>query len=204
MTKKKMDGIGKVKNPLYPYLPVVVGVNVNGRPNYITIGLIGWLCYDLIAVSLGHGQYSTPGLRENRTFSVNQPTAEMAAVVDYCGLRSGRDVDKGALFTNFYGDLETAPMIDECPVNIECRLVQTLERQHHAVFIGEVAAVHLDPAFTTGGRPDIEKIQPIFYAPDKSRPGRAGSYWALGEVLAPAWQVGKTVGKGENNPKGTN
>jgi flavin reductase (DIM6/NTAB) family NADH-FMN oxidoreductase RutF len=128
----------------------------------------------------------------------------MAAVVDYCGLRSGRDVDKGALFTNFYGDLETAPMIDECPVNIECRLVQTLERQHHAVFIGEVAAVHLDPAFTTGGRPDIEKIQPIFYAPDKSRPGRTGSYWALGEVLAPAWQVGKTVGKGENNPKGTN
>jgi flavin reductase (DIM6/NTAB) family NADH-FMN oxidoreductase RutF len=193
MEKIKIEGIGAVRNLLYPYLPVLVGVNVDGSPNYITIGLIGWLCYDLISVSVGHQQYSTPGIRQNRCFSVNQPTASMVQALDYCGLHSGRDVDKGALFKNFYGDLEHAPMIEGCPVNIECRLIETLERKAHAVFIGEVTAVYLNADCLTGDRPDIEKIQPVFYAPDKSRPDRAGSYWGLGDVIAPAWQVGKTL-----------
>ena len=61
--------IGKF-NLLSPLLPVLVGTKVGGKPNYITIGLVGWLCYDTVSVSLGHNQYSNAGIRENRTFSV--------------------------------------------------------------------------------------------------------------------------------------
>ena len=65
------------RNLLFPYLPVLVGTKVKGRPNYITIALIGWLCYDAISISVGHNQYSNAGIRENGTFSINQPTADM-------------------------------------------------------------------------------------------------------------------------------
>ncbi len=183
------------RNRLLPLLPVLVGTKVKGKPNYITIGLVGWLCYDAISVSVGHNQYSNAGIKENGTFSVNQPSAAMVKELDYCGLYSGRKVDKAALFKNFYGKLETAPMIEECPVNIECRVIQTMERSVHTVFIGEVAEIYFDEDCLTEGVPDVKKIDPILYAPVKGRTDLAGSYWKLGDYLAGAWEVGKELRK---------
>jgi flavin reductase (DIM6/NTAB) family NADH-FMN oxidoreductase RutF len=182
-------------NMLSPLLPVLVGTNVGGKPNYITIAMIGWLCYDTISVSLGHKQYSNAGIRENRTFSVNQPTIAMVKKLDYCGLFSGRKVDKSALFENFYGQLKTAPMIRECPVNIECRVIQTIERPVHTVFIGEVNEAYIDESCLNEEGLDISKIDPILYSALKSRGKRRfrGLYWRLGEYLAPAWEVGKEL-----------
>ncbi|MFO7965558.1 MAG: flavin reductase family protein [Desulfobacterales bacterium] len=184
--------LGK-RNLLLPYLPVLVGTNVGGKPNYITIALVGWLCYDAISVSVGRDQYSNAGIRENRTFSINQPSAEMVKELDYCGLYSGRKVDKSALFENFYGGLETAPMIKQCPVNIECRVVQTIERPVHTIFIGEVAEVYFDEDCMTGGVPDVSKVDPIFFGPVKGRTELAGCYYKMGDYLAPAWNVGKEL-----------
>ena len=79
--------LGK-RNVLLPLLPVLVGTKVKGKPNYITIALVGWLCYDAISVSVGHNQYSNAGIKENGTFSINQPTAAMVKELDYCGLYS--------------------------------------------------------------------------------------------------------------------
>ena len=155
--KKKL---GKI-NLIYPCLPVLVGTNVVGKPNYITIGMFGWLCYDTVSVSVAHKQYSNSGIKENDTFSVNQPTASMVKQLDYCGLYSGRKVDKSTLFTNFYGDLQTAPMIKECPVNVECRLIQTIERPVHTVFIGEVNETYIDEDYMKNDLPDASKIDPI-------------------------------------------
>jgi len=186
--------IGKF-NVLSPLLPVLVGTNVGGKPNYITIGLVGWLCYDTISVSLGHMQYSNTGIRENRTFSVNQPSAAMVKKLDYCGLFSGRKIDKSALFENFYGQLKTAPMIEECPLNLECRVIQTIERPVHTVFIGEVNEAYIDENCVTKDGLDMSKIDPILYSSLKSQ-GKAryrGSYWRLGEYLAPAWEIGKEL-----------
>jgi flavin reductase (DIM6/NTAB) family NADH-FMN oxidoreductase RutF len=193
MSKQKVSELMGVKNLLYPYLPVLVGANVNGKANYITIGLVGWLCYDAISVSVGHKQYTTAGIRDNGTFSVNQPTADMVRELDYCGLYSGRKVDKAALFENFYGQLQTAPMIKGCPVNIECRVEQTMERATHAVFIGQVVAVYVEEDYLTEGLPDVAKIEPIFYAPEIRGGKRGGSYWRLGDYLAQAWEVGKAL-----------
>jgi flavin reductase (DIM6/NTAB) family NADH-FMN oxidoreductase RutF len=191
MDKTMVRDLMGVKNVLYPYLPVLVGVNVNGRPNYITIGLVGWLCYDAMSVSVGHRQYSNRGIKENGTFSVNQPTAGMIEELDYCGIYSGRKVDKGTLFENFYGELETAPMIRGCPINIECRVIQTMERSIHTVFIGEVVAVYVDEDYLSDGLVDLGKVEPVFFAPEKRGRKSSGSYWGLGERLAWAYDVGR-------------
>jgi flavin reductase (DIM6/NTAB) family NADH-FMN oxidoreductase RutF len=193
MAKNRITDLMGVKNVLYPYLPVLVGANVDGRPNYITIGLIGWLCYDAVSVSLGHKQYTTAGIRENGTFSVNQPSSSMVRKLDYCGIYSGRRVDKAALFDNFYGELGTAPMIGECPVSLECRVIQVLERSVHAVFIGEVVGVYLDETYVTEGFVDLGKLDPLFYAPARIAGKRGGHYWTLGNKLAQAWSVGRDL-----------
>ena len=181
------------RNLLYPSLAVLVGTNVKGKPNYITIALTGRLCYDAISISVAHKQYSNAGIKENGTFSINQPSGKMVKELDYCGLYSGRTVDKSVLFENFYGALETAPMIKECPVNIECRVVQTMERPVHTVFIGEVVEVYFDEDCLTEGVPDVAKIDPILFAPAKGRTETSGGYWKLGEYIAPAWKVGKAL-----------
>ena len=189
MAKHKLD-LKVTKNLLFPYLPVLVGVNVGGMPNYIAIGLIGWLCYDMMSISVGHKQYSKIGIDENGTFSINQPTADLVRELDFCGMKSGRKVDKAALFETFYGELETAPMIRECPVNIECRVVQTLNRSIHSVFLGEVVAVHASEEYLGEGLPDVTRIDPIFYAPDANLGKGAHGYWRLGERIGRAFEIG--------------
>jgi len=188
--KKTLD-LKVIRNLIYPYLPVLVGTNVGGKPNFITIGLIGWLCYDVLSVSIGRRQYSRAGLLETGTFSINQPSAGLLKKLDYCGLESGRAVDKAALFETFYGQLETAPMIAECPVNIECRVIGTLERKVHTVFLGEVAAVHVDGEAMVDGALDVKRIDPVFYGPDPSAGRGAYAYWGLGRKLGRAFEVGR-------------
>ena len=192
MAKHKLD-LKVTKNLLFPYLPVLVGVNVGGKPNYIAIGLIGWLCYDMMSISVGHKQYSKIGIDENGTFSINQPTADLVRELDFCGMKSGRNTDKAALFETFYGELETAPMIRECPVNIECRVVQTLNRSIHSVFLGEVVAVHASEEYLGEGLPDVTRIDPIFYAPDAHLGKGAHGYWRLGERIGRAFEIGKDL-----------
>ena len=194
MGKKRLD-LEAAKNLIFPYLPVLVGVNVGGKPNYIAIGLIGWLCYDMMSISVGHKQYSKTGIEENGTFSINQPTVELVRQLDFCGMTSGRNADKAALFETFYGELETAPMISECPVNIECRVIQSLTRPAHMVFLGEVAAVHVSEWCLCEGLPDVTRIRPVFFAPAPSRGTGVHSYWRLGERIGRAYEIGKNLVK---------
>lgn len=190
MDKKKLE-LRAVKNLVFPYTPMLVGANVTGKPNYITIGLIGWICYDMMSISVGHEQYSRSGIEQNRTFSINQPTANLVKAVDYCGMVSGRSGDKGGLFHTFYGELKTAPMIQECAINVECRVVQTLVRPIHTVYLGEVVAVYADEAVLKDGVPDVTHIQPFFYAPDPGHGKQVHSYWALGERIGQAFSIAK-------------
>ena len=83
---------------------------------------------------------------------MNLPSARMMKETDYCGLVSGREVDKGALFQTFYGKLNTAPMIRECPVNMECRLIHTLDLETHEIFIGDIAGTYCDAECLTSGK----------------------------------------------------
>jgi flavin reductase (DIM6/NTAB) family NADH-FMN oxidoreductase RutF len=166
----------RLKQPLpliYPVPIVLAGALVDGIPNYVTIGDTGLMGIKppLVFISSHVNHYTNTGILTHQTFSINIPTTSMLPEVDFCGIVSGADVDKSALFTNFFGDLETAPMIDECPINLECQLVKDFCIQHRQIFIGEVTATHLEAELLRKDGehidlPALSAIDPILYALD--------------------------------------
>lgn len=184
--KKKMG----VKNCLYPMPTVLVGALVDGKPNYITIAHVGIM--DLTSVSLGVAKfhYTNDGIRENGTFSINMPTVDMVRETDYCGIVSGKKVDKSVLFENFYGELRTAPMIKGFPINMECRLIQTVDFPRHDIFIGEIVETYCDEEYLDGNSVDIARLRPILFTMDDR------GYWTVGERFASAWEAGKELKAG--------
>jgi flavin reductase (DIM6/NTAB) family NADH-FMN oxidoreductase RutF len=176
------------KNFLYPMPTTLVGANVAGKPNYITIAHVGIMKYATLSVSLHKSHHTNAGIRENGTFSVNLPSARMVKVTDYCGLVSGREVDKAALFQTFYGKLKTAPMIQECPVNMECKLIHTLDLGTHEIFIGEIAETYSDEQCLTQGKgEDLFRVDPILFSMTGAR------YFRVGEQIGLAWNAGKEL-----------
>jgi flavin reductase (DIM6/NTAB) family NADH-FMN oxidoreductase RutF len=175
------------KNLLFPTLTILVGSNINGKPNYITVAHCGIAAMMHITISLRRGRYTSIGIKENGSFSVNLPSTEMVKETDYCGLVSGKDTDKSKLFENFYGTLNTAPMIQGCPVNMECRLKQTVEFPTHELFIGEVVETYCDERYMKDGVPDLGGIQPILFGP--------GAYWKIGQPFAKTFNIGKELQK---------
>jgi len=183
---KKIDA--GVKNFMCPMPTTLVGANVSGKPNYITIAHVGILHSITVSVSMHKGHYTNAGVKENGTFSVNLPSAKMGKVTDYCGMVSGKEIDKAALFTNFYGKLKTAPMIEECPANMQWRLLQTVDLPTHEIFIGEIVATYCDEELLTQGKNvNLSKLDPILFSMSGAR------YFRLGEEFARAWQVGREL-----------
>ncbi len=175
------------KNCLYPLPTTLVGALVNGKPNYTTIAHVGIM--DLESVSLGMNKlhYANLGIKENKTFSINIPSTKMIKETDFCGLVSGKTVNKADMFKTFYGKLKTAPMIEQCSINMECELIKTVDFPNHDVFIGKIVATHCDDNILTDGVVDFEKVQPILFVMNDR------SYWSLGKKIAKAWDVGKEL-----------
>lgn len=177
---------------LYPMPAVIVGVNVGGRPNYMTIAYCGIVQHSppMISLAVNRLHYSINGLKENGAFSVNVPSKGMAEAVDYCGLVSGRKVDKSKLFENFYGKLKTAPMIAQCPLNLECKVVKNVDfGGTNEIYIGEIVQAYTDDRYMTGKLPDIKKIDPLIFSMHDN------NYWALGDHVGKAWNIGKKFGE---------
>jgi len=175
------------KNCLYPLPTVLVGANVNKKPNYIAIAHVGITSLGSVCLGLGKAHYTNAGIKKNKTFSVNTPSVRMVKETDYCGLVSGKSADKAALFNTFYGKLKTAPMIEECPINMECKLITTVDLANSEVFIGEVTATYCDETILTDGVVDFGKVQPILFVMNDR------SYWKLGERFAKAWDIGREL-----------
>jgi flavin reductase (DIM6/NTAB) family NADH-FMN oxidoreductase RutF len=173
----------------YPMPCSLVGAIVAGKPNYLTVAWFSMVNPEppYLAVAMNKAHYTNSGIKENGTFSVNIPSAQMAEVTDYCGIVSGKKVDKSRVFETFYGKLETAPMIRECPFSVECRLIQTVELPAEELFIGEIVAAYCEEGCLTEGAPDLRKINPfVLIMPDRK-------YLALGQDIGPAWQMGKKL-----------
>lgn len=177
------------KCALYPMPVTMVGALCNGKPNYTTIAFVGIVDHTHLSVSMGNVHYGNEGIKENGTFSVNICPERLVKETDYCGLVSGRKVDKSTLFDTFYGELKTAPMIEQCPVNMECRLERTVEMPRHDTFIGEVVELYCDEECAEGENIDFELVKPILFAMYDS------SYFNLGKRFARAWSVGKELMK---------
>jgi flavin reductase (DIM6/NTAB) family NADH-FMN oxidoreductase RutF len=173
--------------PAYPMPVSIVGAHVNGKPNFLTVAWFSMVSSKppRIAIALGRGHYSNPGIKENKAFSLCLPSEDMVEVTDYCGIVSGKKSDKSGTFDIFYGEEKTAPMIKDCPLAVECRLVEVVESSMNEIFIGEIIGVYTEERFLTDGKPDFGKIKPLILSqPDTS-------YWRLGEPVARAWNIGK-------------
>jgi flavin reductase (DIM6/NTAB) family NADH-FMN oxidoreductase RutF len=173
---------------IYPVPIVLAGAKVDDRPTFTTIGDVGLMGINppLVYISSHADHYLNVGILENRCFSINFPTTGMLELVDYCGQVTGREVDKGALFEVFYGDLEVAPLIKICPVNLECEVVKEFSIQHRQVFVGEVAQTHIEEALVSeeDGKIKIdglEKLDPVLYALDNL-------YYRVGKSIGIGYQ----------------
>jgi flavin reductase (DIM6/NTAB) family NADH-FMN oxidoreductase RutF len=183
MDKKKIGA----KTFLYPMPTTLVGALVDGKPNSPAVAYCGIINHNppYISVSLSQKHDTNKGVREHGTFSVNIPSADMFEITDYCGLVSGAKTDKSDLFETFYGGLETAPMIAECPLNLECRTVRILEYSPDHVFIGEIVEAYAAEEYLTNGLPDIKKMDPLLFSMHDM------NYWRVGGHVARAFHSGK-------------
>jgi flavin reductase (DIM6/NTAB) family NADH-FMN oxidoreductase RutF len=177
--------------PAYPMPVSLVGTHVNGKPNFMAVAWLSMVSYKppRIAIALGKGHYTNPGIKENKTFSVCLPSEDMVEVTDYCGIVSGKKADKSEIFDVFYGELKTAPMINECPLSLECKLADIVQSGLNEIFIGEIFGTYTEERFLTDGKFDFQKMKPLILSQANT------TYWGLGEPLAMAWNIGKRYKK---------
>jgi len=171
----------KPGNMLYP-LPVVLVscADKAGKDNIFTVGWTGTVCSDppMLSVSVRPERYSYHMIEETGEFVVNLTTENLTFATDYCGVKSGRDVDKWKemKLTREKADIVKAPLIAESPVNIECRVTEKRNLGTHVMFLAEVAAVHVEEAYMDeNGKFHLEKAKPIVYS--------HGTYFAMGKEL---------------------
>ena len=141
--------IWKPGNMLYPLPVVMVSVaDKEGKQNIITIAWTGTICSDppMVSISVRPERYSYHMIKETGEFVINLTTKELAFATDYCGVKSGRDVDKFAAMqlTPVRGEKVKAPLIAESPVNLECKVTEVKHLGTHDMFMAEVVCVHAD------------------------------------------------------------
>lgn len=143
----------KPGNMVYPLPAVMVSVgDKEGNTNIITIAWTGTICTNpaMLYISVRPERHSYKMIQESGEFVVNLTTEALAKATDYCGVRSGRDVDKWkemGLTRGNASELEFAPIIEECPVNIECKVEEVKELGSHHMFIARVVGVQVDDSY---------------------------------------------------------
>ena len=175
----------KAFRPVYPSpAALITCVDTSGRANIITLGEVFNISIRgpvIIGIAIRPATYSHGLISKTREYVVNLPTAEIVKKVDQCGTVSGRDgVDKfdRAGLSPIPASVVKPPLIDECPVNIECKVVGIQTVGDHDLFLGEILSTHLaEDAFDTAGILHMERINPLGYTPlDRT-------YRALGDAL---------------------
>lgn len=171
----------KPGNMLYPLPVVMVSVaDKEGKNNIITIAWAGTICSNppMVSISVRPERYSYNIIKETGEFVINLTTKDLTYATDYCGVKSGRDVDKFKEMglTALPGKEVKAPLIGESPVNIECKVTQVIPLGSHDMFLAEVVAVHVDEKYMDEkGKFHLDKAEPIAYS--------HGDYLATGELL---------------------
>ena len=172
-------------NALYPLVTAIVGSVVDGTPDFATVAHVGIAHLKGITLGMGRTHLTNEGIKANREFSVSIPSAAMLDVTDYIGMASGRTLDKSGLFDVFYGALKSAPLVDDGPVTMACRLIEHVELPTHDLFVGEIVETYADVEVLTNGVVDIAKVKPLLFDMGSKK------YWSLGEPLAKCWSAGK-------------
>lgn len=184
----------KPGNMLYPLPAVLVTVRDKaGNDNVLTIGWTGTICSDpaMVSISVRPERHSYHMIKETGEFVINLTTGKLAFATDYCGVKSGRDVDKfkEMHLTKLPAQKVGAPLIGESPVNIECRVTQTIELGTHVMFLATVEAVTVDDAYMDEKNTfHLRKADPIVYS--------HGEYYTLDKMIGKfGYSVRKKAGR---------
>lgn len=195
--------IWKPGNMVYPLPAVMVSTaDREGNDNIITVAWSGTVCTNpaMLYISVRPERYSYHMLRESGEFVVNLTTEKLAKATDWCGVRSGRDFDKWKEMHLTRGKAEKltyAPIIQESPVNIECKVTEVQELGSHHMFLAKVEAVQVDESYMNEtGKLELNDTQLLAYS--------HGEYYTLGKKLGTfGYSVRKqTAGKKKKNKKG--
>jgi flavin reductase (DIM6/NTAB) family NADH-FMN oxidoreductase RutF len=174
-----------VFRPVYPTpAALVTSVAKDGTPNIIVLGecfniSIGLSGPVVVGLAIAPGRYSYGLIKRSGEFGVNFPTADLVEVVDRCGAVSGRKVGNKFAhvgLTPFPATKIKAPLIAECPVNLECKLIDIIKAGDHDLFRGEVLAQHVDErCLDSEGNIAVTSLNPLCYV--------LGQYWSAGKYL---------------------
>ena len=176
-----MKIIKKPYTALFPCPVVLVTcVDSRGEPNIITLAWAGTVCSEppMIGLSIRPSRYSHELISNSKEFVVNIPTTTILKETDYCGVTSGKDLDKFSKtkLTPEKADNVKVPLIRECPVNIECVLKNRIPLGAHDLFLGEIVQVHMDQdILDEKGNIDFTKATPFTF--------NIGEYWSLHKKL---------------------
>lgn len=171
----------KPGNMLYPLPAVLVSTaDKKGGTNLFTVAWTGTICSDppMVSISVRPERYSYSMIVETGEFVINLTTEELTYATDYCGVKSGRDVDKWkeVKLTPVKADKVQAPLVAESPVNLECRVTRRIPLGTHDMFLAEVVAVHADEAYMDEKEKfSLAKANPMVYS--------HGTYYGLGKEL---------------------
>lgn len=165
---------------VYPLPPVLVSCGDMKDSNILTIAWTGIICTDpaMTYVSIRKERYSYDIIKEKKEFVINLANSDLARIVDFCGVKSGKDIDKfkECKLTKEAATEVSVPMIKECPINIECRVKEIKELGTHDMFMAEILAVNVDDKYLDEtGRFDMEACNLLAYS--------HGHYYSLGERL---------------------
>lgn len=180
-----------ISDNIFAFVPIttqtILGSHVQGKANFMALGWVTRCNFKppMVAISVNESNQTSAGILDNGEFSINVPSRDMVAITDYTGLVSAKKIDKSRLFNIFYGELKTAPLIEECPMNVECRVVEKVQLPTNHLFVGEVVGVYVEESLLTDGHPDPEKIKPFVLSMPDNR------FWGLGDCVGRAWHEGK-------------
>ncbi len=165
---------------LAPVPAVLVGCGEEDSCNLITIAWAGTICSKppMLSISIRPERHSYGLIQQTGVFTVNLPTVEQIHATDYCGVVSGRDVDKfkETKLTALRGSRVSAPLVAECPLGLECRVTQTIELGSHTLFLAEIVAVQVSEDYVnTDGRLELEKAGLAAYI--------HGHYFEIGKAI---------------------
>lgn len=171
----------KPGNMIYPLPAVMVTcANEQGEDNILTIAWTGTICTNppMTYISVRPERHSYHMIKESGEFVINLTTKKLVKAVDFCGVRSGRTMDKFERMhlTREKAKIVKAPMIAESPVNIECRVTEIKELGSHHMFLAEVVNVNVDESLMdANGKFHLSKSNPLVYS--------HGRYYETGKEL---------------------
>jgi len=182
--------IGSVMG-LYPTPVTVCGSVADGRVNFLTIAHVGVVEHGtlLISVDTAH-ELSTRGIMENKTVSVSLVNQAMLEAADYCGIAKGAQTDKSGVFKYHFGELKTAPIIDEAPVSMECQVLDIVKVGAFNNFILKPIHTYVQEEYLTErGKINYEKASPVLFE------FQSAQYLSTGKIIGQCWNYGKDYAK---------